>query len=470
MTKSVPVICLLGSAMLGGCTVGPDYTAPKMDIPAGFKEAADGWKPGTPQDMSERGPWWSVYQDPVLDGLERQVEISNQTLKASEAAFRQADAVVRAAQAGLWPSLDLNGSETRAQTAASSSSGQRLTRTTYSAGLSASWDLDIWGKIRRTVESDTALAQASADDLAAAKLSAQSTLAISYFQLRAADELKRLLDRSAEAYAQSLRIAQNQYAAGFAGRADVVQAQTQLRSTQAQAINAGLQRAQLEHAIAVLTGQAPATFHLDPADMPQAVPVTPVLVPSTLLERRPDIAGAERRVAAANAQIGVAMAAFYPDLSLSAALTYSGTAASGLFSAANRVWSLGPKLSQSLFDAGLREAQTDEARAAWDKSTATYRQTVLTAFQQVEDQLAALDILQRQAAIQSEAVQSAHEAERLMLNQYRAGTVAYTNVVSVQTATLSNEQTALTILQNRLVASVGLIQSLGGGWQVPSQP
>lgn len=476
------MLTLAGLGLVSACTVGPDYQAPAMAVPTAYKEVAaraqDGWRPGHPQDHIDRGAWWAVYDDPLLDDLERQVEVSNQTLKASEAAYRQAVAVIRASQSGLLPTLTATPSVTRLQGASGSSggsasagrSGGSPARTVYSVGADASWDIDVWGRIRRTVEADVASAQASAGDLSSARLSAQAALATAYFQLRVADELKRLLDASAAAYARSLQITRNQYASGVASRADVVQAETQLKSTEAQTINVGATRAQLEHAIAVLIGRAPADFSLPPGRLPAAIPEMPPGLPSALLERRPDIAAAERRVAAANAQIGVTTAAFYPALNLTGALTFAGSQLGGLFQTANRVWSVGPQLSQVLFDGGLRSAQLDEATAAWEQSTANYRQTVLTAFQQVEDQLAALEVLKRQAAVQAEAVRSAQEAERLVLNQYKAGTVAYTNVVTVQTAALSNEQAALTILENRLLASVGLIQALGGGWDISHLP
>ena len=466
-------------ALVAACSVGPDYQRPELDVPAAYKEAAAaGWKPGRPGDHLDRGPWWSVYDDPVLDGLERQVEVSNQTLKASEAAYRQAVAALGQSRAGFFPQVEATPSATRSQPSAATgtTSGHKsrsAVRTSYEAGASLDWELDVWGRIRGAVERDQASAQASAGDLASARLSAQATLASSYFQLRSADELKRLLDASAEAYAQSLQITRNQYAAGIASRADVVQAETQLKSTQAQAINVEATRATLEHAIAVLIGKAPADFALAPAALARTVPEIPAGLPSTLLERRPDIAAAERRVAAANAAIGVAVAGFYPDLTLSGSLSYAGSAMAGLFQAVNRVWSVGPQLSMMLFDGGKVSAQVEEARAAWDESAATYRQTVLAAFQEVEDQLATLQVLERQARVQAEAVASAREAERLMLNQYRAGTVAYTNVVSAQTTALSNEQTALTVLQDRLTASVALIGALGGGWdreQLPEAP
>jgi NodT family efflux transporter outer membrane factor (OMF) lipoprotein len=498
-----PLALILLAAALAGCSVGPDYRPPSLDVPARFREwfgaaqvvspppphpAAEGWALATPRDAAERGAWWAIYGDPVLDGLERQVEINNQTLKASEAAYRQAAAVVRAARASYFPTLTLSpavqrtgsggggtgsssGGNSGAGTTGAASRGFVVTE--YSLDTVASWNIDVWGRIRRTVEGDVANAQASAGDVASARLSAQASVAADYFQLRVADELQRLLYAAAAAYAESLRISQNQYKVGVAARSDVAQAETQLKTTQAQAINAGILRAQTEHAIAVLIGKAPAEFSIAPAPMSLSAPVMPPGVPSTLLQRRPDIAVAERRVAFANAQIGVATAAYFPDLTLNASLDYSNIALGGLLRAANQVWSVGPQLSQNLFEGGLTVAQVDEARAIWEQNTATYRQTVLTSFQQVEDQLAALRILAQQAEMQAQAVAAAKEAERLVLNQYKAGTVAYTSVVVAQTAALSNEQAELTVLESRLAASVALIQALGGGWErgdLPADP
>jgi len=467
---------VMGVGLLAACSVGPDYLRPAAEVAPAFKEAAfqpeGGWKPSLPADAAARGAWWSIYNDPLLDSLERQVDISNQNLKASEAAYRQASAVVRAAQAGLFPALNASSYAQRQGNGGGGNAKLSSTVTTFDVGGTLSWDLDVWGRIRRTIESDVASAQASAGDLASARLSAQATLATDYLELRIADDLKRLLDEATTAYAQALKITQNQYASGVAAPSDVAQAETQLKTTQAQAINVGVQRAQLEHAIAVLTGQPPSQFSIAPAKLTLVAPVTPPGLPSTLLQRRPDIAAAERRVAAANAQIGIAQAAYYPDLTLGGSLTYAASGFAGLFGSANRVWSLGPQVSQSLFAGGLTGAQVDEARASWDQSTATYRQTVLTAFQQVEDNLSTLHVLEAQAVVQADAVRSAQRAERLILNQYQAGTVAYTSVVTAQTAALSNEQTALSVLESRLNASVALIQALGGGWdasQIPSR-
>jgi len=457
---------LVAASALSACTVGPDYQRPDAPVSESFKELS-GWKTGAPADDADRGPWWSIYNDAVLSELEAQVEVSNQSLKAQQAAYAQAVGAAHAARAGLFPTLDATPSFKRS-TAASSQKTRAVN--SYDLPLTASWDLDVWGKIRRTVEANTANVQASAGDLASAKLSLQAQLAIDYFELRVQDQLIRMLQAATEAYAQSLRITQNQYKSGVASRADVAQAETQLKATQASLINVNVLRGQLEHAIAVLIGKPPADFTIAPMEFSAFVPVSPAGVPSSLLERRPDIAAAERLVAVANANIGVATAAYYPDLSLSAAFGYAGSYATGLFQTANRVWSFGPQATQTIFDGGLIDAQVEQAKAAWEQSVANYRQTVLTGFQQVEDALVSLKVLEQESAVQVEAVRSAHEAERLILNQYKAGTVAYTNVVTAQTAALTDEENALTVLENRLVASVSLIQALGGGWTVAQLP
>ncbi|HEX7966809.1 MAG TPA: efflux transporter outer membrane subunit, partial [Stellaceae bacterium] len=452
---------LATAVLLTACAVGPDYQRPPAPVPAQYKE--EGWKVGEPQD-ADRGPWWSIYNDPVLDGLERQVDISNQNLRASEAAFRQARAIVAQARAGYYPTVGLSASAQRSgsgtggrivgtstgTTGVARTGGGSGNATLYDLTASATWTLDVWGRIRRLVEADIASAQASAADLAAARLSAQAQLATAYFGLRAADEQKRILDSTVVAYTQSLQIARNQHNAGVAGLADVISAQTQLETTQAQAIAVGVQRAQFEHAIAVLTGKPPAELGIEPAQMATQVPVIPAGMPSTLLERRPDIAAAERLMASANAQIGVATAAYYPDLTLSASYGYSSFMFDNLLSAANRFWAVGPQLAETLFDGGLRGAQVEQTRAAYDQNVALYRQTVLTGFQQVEDQLAALRILAQQAEVQALAVRDANEAVRLTLNQYKAGTVPYTSVITAQAIALGNEETAVTILQGRL--------------------
>jgi NodT family efflux transporter outer membrane factor (OMF) lipoprotein len=460
------------AATLTACTVGPDYQRPPAIVPASFKE--DGWKIGEPKDTINRGAWWSVYDDPVLDRLEREIDISNQTLKASEAAYRQSRALVSEARAGLFPTVTGTGAADRSGFGGRGSSSSRGSgsggQTFYSVQATGTWDLDVWGRIRRLVEGDVANAQASAADLASARLSAQALLATDYFFLRIADEQKRLLDTDAEGFARSLQIARNQYAVGVASASDVAIAETQLLSTQAQSIAVGSQRALLEHAIAVLVGKPPADFAVAPISLTTRIPVIPAGVPSTLLERRPDIARAERLMAAANAQIGVAEAALYPDITLSASYAYQGFNLGTLIQAANKVWSVGPQLTQTLFDGGLRSAQIDQARAVYDQNVALYRETVLTGFQQVEDELSTLRILAQQAEVQANAVKSAQLAERLTLNQYLAGTVNYTTVVTAQATALANQLTALGILQTRLAASVALINALGGGWDASELP
>jgi NodT family efflux transporter outer membrane factor (OMF) lipoprotein len=461
---------MLAAAMTTACAVGPDYHRPPVDTAANFKEAGD-WKPSEPNDVLSRGPWWKIFNDEVLDGLEAQIDISNQNVKAAEAAFEQSRALVSQARAGFWPSLSANAGVQRqgspiAVVSASGAQTQIATRTqtSYSAGLSAVWDLDIWGKIRRTSESELASAESSAAALAAARLSAQAELATDYFELRAQDQLQKLLDDTVEAETQSLHIAESRYKFGVAARADVVSAQTQLLGSQAQQVNAKIQRAILEHALAVLIGKQPAEFSLSIRGMRSDVPTVPAGVPSTLLERRPDVAEAERKMAAANAQIGVAKAGYFPDLTLTGSDQYSTASFSNLIRNSNRVWAVGPSLAQTLFNGGLVRAQVREARAAYDGTVDSYRQTVLTSFQQVEDEIVTLRVLEQEGVIEDETVKAAREAEALTLNQYKAGTVPYSSVITAQTTRFSAEETALQVLSSRLQASVALIEALGGGW------
>ena len=460
-------------ALISACTVGPDYQRPTAPIPVQYKEA--GWKVGEPLDAIDRGAWWSIYKDPLLDDLEKQIDISNQNLKAADAAFQQAEWIVAQARAAFFPTADLNAGATRSRTGGSSSSSTGVgrsgfTSSQFSTSASASWMPDLWGKIRRTVEGDVASAQASAGDLASVRLSAQGTLASDYLQLRVADELKRLLDATAAYYAESLRITQNQYQSGTADQSAVAQAEAQLQSTQAQAIAVGVTRAQLEHAIAVLIGRPPAEFSIPPTETVIAVPVIPAEMPSALLERRPDIAAAERLMASANAQIGVALAAFYPNITLTGDYGTSALTLNRLLATSSRFWSFGSNLVQTVFDAGARNAQVEEALGIFDQNVANYRQSVLTAFQQVEDQLAGLRILAQEAEVQDKAVAAAYEAARIINNQYLSGTVAYTSVVVADQTALTNAETAVNIRQSRLVASAALIQALGGGWDASQLP
>ena len=472
--------CALAMAVLAltACAVGPNYHRPKVDVAPDYKEAG-GWKASQPNDALSRGPWWEIYNDAALNQLEVRIDMSNENVKAAAAAFDQARALVSQARAGFWPTVtasvsrQINGGATSA--ASRSSGGLPITTNsrspiTNSAGLQAAWDLDIWGKIRRTTESNRASAQASSAALASARLSAQAALATDYFELRVQDQLQLLLDDTVAAETVSLKIAQNRYNFGVAARADVVTAQTQLLSSQAQQINAKIQRAVLEHAIAVLIGEQPAAFSLAPAPLRAGVPTVPAGIPSMLLERRPDVAEAERRMAAGNAQIGVAVAAYFPDLTLSGSDDYTSSSISHLIQASNRVWSFGPALAETLIDGGLRRGRVAAARASYEQTVDAYRQTVLTSFQQVEDQIVTLRVLEQQTAIEDEVVKAAREAEALTLNQYKAGTVPYSSVIAAQTARLNSEQTALSVLSSRLQSSVALIQAVGGGWDASQLP
>ncbi len=463
------------ASLLGACAVGPDYVRPSQDTGVTFKEAA-GWKQAEPSDATHRGPWWEVFGDAQLNELMQRVETSNQSLAQSEAQYRQALAVVQASQAGRFPSLTGNVSASRSGTGTTSSTttnssgvvissgGSQSIRNQFSMNAGASWEADLWGRIRRGVEADSASAQASAANVAVARLSAQSALARNYFQLRIMDEQQRLLEATIKVYERSLRLNENRYAVGVSAKADIAQARTQLESTRAQAIDLDWQRAQLEHAIAILAGQPPSTFSLAAASLPLKLPDIPPGLPSQLLERRPDIAAAERQVQAANARIGVAKAAYFPDLTLSASVGYRSSTFADWLTAPARFWSLGPALAAPLFDAGLRRAQTAQATATYDQQVAAYRQTVLSALGEVEDALAQLRVMEQEQVVQQRALDASRESLRLTTNQFEAGLIDFLSVVSVQTSTLSNERTALTLLGNRLSASVQLITALGGGW------
>jgi NodT family efflux transporter outer membrane factor (OMF) lipoprotein len=464
--------------LLTACTVGPDYVRPTALVSAAYKEM-QGWKVAQPRDNIIRGAWWEVFADPQLNALEAQVDVSNQNIAVAEAQFQQARALVREARASYFPTVTVGLGVTRVRGVvsttgdASQTNGRgtsRGTATVYSLPIDVSWELDVWGRIRRTVESNQASAQASAADLASSRLSLQAELAQDYIQLRSLDAQKQLLDATVMAFTKGLELTQNRYASGVASRADVVQAETQLKTTQAQAIDIGVERAQLEHAIAVLIGTSPSNLSIPASPLTAEPPPIPVGVPSELLERRPDIAAAERRVAAANAQIGVAEAAFFPSITLGTSGGLDSTNLSEWLTWPMRFWSVGATLSETVFDGGFRRAQTDEARAAYDATVASYRQTVLTGFQEVEDNLAALRILADGAQVQDEAVKAAQESVTVTTNQYKAGTVNYLNVVAVQATALTNEITAVNILGRRATASVLLIKALGGGWNTSALP
>ncbi|WP_272891818.1 efflux transporter outer membrane subunit [Stutzerimonas stutzeri] len=464
-----PMTLVAMALTLSACTLGPDYQRPEVPIAAEFKQA-EGWKVAAPADSLQRGEWWTLYGDAELNALVGRLNVSNQNLAAAEAQYRQARALVRGARSQQFPTIGGSAGVTRggqgtssSPTVQSQSSGSGVSES-YSVGLDASWELDIWGRLRRNLEANQANMQASAADLAAVRLSLQSELVQTYLQLRVLDEQQRLLDQTVEAFARSLRLTENQYRAGIVPKSDATQALTQLRSTEAQAIDLRWQRAQLEHAIAVLIGVPPSELDIaERSDIP-ALPQVPLALPSQLLERRPDIASAERQVSAANAQIGVAEAAWYPDLTLSASGGYRNSSFSNLISVPNRFWSLGPQLAMTLLDFGGRRASLEQAEASYDQTVANYRQTVLNSFREVEDNLVQLRVLADEAVVQQQALEAAQESLRLIENQYRAGTVDFLSVATVQTTTLNNERTNLTLLGDRLAASVQLIAALGGGW------
>jgi len=459
------------SLLLASCTVGPNYVRPSAEVPATYKET-EGWKKAEPGDNLQKGPWWEIFVDPQLNTLEERVNVSNQNIAQSDAQFRQARAMVQAARAGFYPQVTVGPAVTHSR--GSSNIGGSIPSGTVSnfiLPMDASWEVDIWGRIRRTVEASEANAQASAADLEAMRLSMQAELAQDYFQLRTLDAQRQLLDATVSAYQKSLELTKNRYASGVASRADVLLAETQLKTTQAQAIDIGVQRAQLEHAIAVLVGSPASIFSIGitPLEM-TAPPAIPVGLPSELLERRADIAAAERLVAAANAQIGVAEAAYYPTVTLSAAAGLESSQLSNLLTWPSRFWSIGASVLETVFDGGQRKAVSEEARAAYDATVASYRQTVLGAFQEVEDNLAALRILEEEAQVQVEAVTAARQSLAVTTNQYKAGTASYLDVIVTQAIALNNERTAIGIFGNRITAAVLLMKALGGGWDVCSLP
>jgi len=449
-------ITLLAS-LLAGCAAGPVYHRPDVPLST-YKEAAalPAWKYAEPAEPDPQGRWWLAYGDARLSELVEEAGHANDGLHISEARYRQALALADAARAGLFPFLDVSAGAKRGT--GNGTGGAGSIATSRRVGFEAGWEADVWGRARRQAESGRLLADAAAADLAAARLAVQATVAQLYFQ-------QGLLDDTARAYERSLQLAQQRQRYGVATTADVAQAQAQLKSTQALAVDNHVQRSQLEHALAVLLGREPAAFALAPAaGAPAKVPVVPAGVPSRLLERRPDVAAAERRVASANAAVGAAQAAYFPDLTLSATGGFQGTDAAQWLTVPGRVWALGPALAVSLFDGGARRAQTANAVAAYDATVAGYRQTVLDSVQEVEDALVLLAGLERESELLDAAVQAARTSERQMLDRYQAGTADYLSVVTVQATALAAERSALAAQGRRLAASVGLIRALGGGW------
>jgi NodT family efflux transporter outer membrane factor (OMF) lipoprotein len=472
LLKPLAAFTALATA-LSACAVGPNYVRPSTPLSPAFKEAPNaenGWSPAQPMDGIPKGDWWSVFNDPVLDSLEKRVVINNQNVAAAAAAYREAEALTAADRASFFPTLAATGSGTRSKSGGGSvttgtgtvvSGGNAVT--SYNTTATASWAPDLWGKIRRQVESDVATSQADAAELANATLLAQAQLATDYINVRILDEEKRLFDQTVADYKRSLQITENQYKAGVAARGDVITAQTQLISAQAQDVDIGVQRAQNEHAIALLVGVPPAELTIAPVALSRVVPVAPAGVPSALLQRRPDIAQSERAVKASNALIGVQVAAYFPDVTLSGSYGFAASNLGHLFASSASAWSYGANLSETILDFGARRARVRQAKAAYDQSVAQYRETVLTAFQGVEDQLAALRILETEATLRDQALASARQATQIALNEYRAGTQPYTTVVTAQATQLSDAQSVLQVLQERQIASVSLIEDLGGG-------
>jgi len=465
----------LAALLLMGCMVGPDYHRPSVPLTPTYKEApppGDGWKIAQPSDHISRGNWWEIFGDPQLNALAEQVAIANQDLKVAEARFREARALIRFNRAAEFPTISTGPSISSLGESSNRpfSTGSLPSSGDFLLPFDFSYELDLWGRVRRTVAAARDEGQATAADLATARLSLQAELAMDYFQLRSADALQQVLNDTVKAFTDFLQLTTNRFAGGAAPKSDVAQAQTQLETTRVQATDIAVQRAQFEHAIAVLIGQPPATFSLPPALLNHQPPAIPVGLPSQLLERRPDIAAAERRVAEANEQIGIAQAAFFPTVTLNASAGFEGTSIGNVLMGSSLLWAVGSSATQILFDAGRRRATSDAAIANYDATVATYRQTTLTAFQQVEDNLAALRVLTQEAEEQRRAVAAAQEFLQLATNRYKGGVDTYLQVVTAQTFALSNELNAVNILLRQMNASVLLIKALGGGWQAADLP
>jgi len=475
------IICFI-SLFLSGCMVGPKYVKPTAPMAPGFKEQppesfkeSDGWKTAQPRDQALRGNWWEIFGDPQLNALEEEVTLSNQDLKVAEARFRQARAMIRFNRSAEFPTISTSPSIANErlspnqpyfpQSVSANATGS------FTLPFDLSYEVDLWGRVRRTVSASREEAQATAADVQTANLSLHAELAVDYFELRSADDQKQLLDDTVKAYADALQLTENRFEGGAAPRSDVAQAKTQLDGAQVQDTDITVIRAQFEHAIATLIGKPPAEFNITPAPKTALLlPVIPVGVPASLLERRPDIAAGERRVAEANDQIGIARAAFFPSLVLGATGGFTGTSITNWFNWPSRMWAVGPQMSQTIFDAGRRRAVSEGATANYDGTVASYRQTALTAFQEVEDNLAALRILEKEAQQQREATVSAEESLQLFTNRYEGGVDNYLQVITAQTVLLTNQRNDIDIQRRRMDASVLLVKAVGGGWDTSQLP
>jgi NodT family efflux transporter outer membrane factor (OMF) lipoprotein len=481
LTGIVAVLVVLLIVALEGCTLGPKYAKPSTPMTPAYKEeppasyqGSEQWKPANPGDLASREKWWEIFGDAELNQLEEQVATSNQNLKVYEARFREARAAIRFNRASQFPTISTTPSA--AYTKASDYSPSFPSKISEASTgdfvlpFDLSYELDLWGRVRRTVAAAREEAQASSADYSTAKLSLEAELALDYFELRSADAQKQLLDNTVKAYADNLQLTTNRFKGGVAPRADVAQAQTQLDTTRVQDTDVTVQRAQFEHAIAILIGKPPAEFSIAAVPLKYQPPSIPVGLPSDILQRRPDIAAAERRVAEANQQIGIARAAYFPTVTLNGTAGFAGTQGSNWFSWPAGFWAVGPALAETLFDAGRRRATSESARANYDAAVATYRQTSLTAFQEVEDNLAALRILDNEEQQQEQAVASSKDSLQLFTNRYRGGVDTYLQVITAQTTELTNERNSIDILRRRMDASVLLVKALGGGWDASDLP
>jgi NodT family efflux transporter outer membrane factor (OMF) lipoprotein len=472
---SINLVLAAALALSPGCSIGPKYVAPATPVPPAFKELGapnlDGdWKPSQPGDTAARGKWWERFNDPQLNQLEEKLNISNQNVAAAAANVLAARAMIREARSQYFPSVTANPGITNARLSTGFGQSIGVIYSTFAAPLEASWEPDLWGRVRKTVQANTFAAQAAAADLENVRLSAQSDLATDYYELRAQDALKQVLDATVRAYREMVELNRALDTAGVGNDEAVAQAESQAKTAEAQDTNLGVLRAQYEHVIALLTGQPASEFAVPAAALEEALPRIPLGVPSALLERRPDIAAAERAVAQANAQIGIAKTAFFPAVTLSASAGFDALSIAKWFAWPSRVWSVGPSLAQTIFDGGMRRATVQQYQATYDQTVANYRQTVLTAFQQVEDNLAAIRILTQVIAQQDSAIASAARSLEEAGVRYRAGLDPYLNVIAAQTALLNDQQAAVTFRMQRLVASVQLIKALGGGWETAQLP
>jgi len=467
------IMIAVAALQLTGCAVGPKYHPPAVQAPPAYKELGD-WKPAQPNDQNLGGTWWTTFQDPQLDALEQQIAVGNQNLKAAEAQYRQARAVLRYYLADYYPTVTAGLSATRTRNSANrpppNSIFNGITYNDFVLPFDVSYQADVWGRVRRNVESYREQAQASAADLATVNLSMHADLAVDYFQARSLDAQEQLLNSTAKQYEQALELTESRFQGGIASEVEVQQAKTILQTTRAAAIDVGVLRAQYEHAVAILIGKPPEEFSLPPLPLTVPPPHVPISVPSELLERRPDIAAAERRVASANAQIGVAKSAYYPLINLSASGGFESSAITTLINGPSGLWSIGLSAVGTVFDVGRRRSLSDQALAAYDYQVAAYRENVLTGFQQVEDNLAAVRILENEAKVQDEAVAAAQRSLELSTVRYKGGVTSYLEVITAQNAALADEVTAVNILGRRMASTVLLIQALGGGWERSSLP